>query len=140
MELRVYFDGECDWVIAESEEDAWKVWCESNGESREDYEEDKRWEALSDEHQLTIWDDDAGFGGCNCRETIQKHREDERKQIALIEMQAPPIRGHLLANLPKPPKTHPNGHLVTCNAGHKRHTCAEWVKIEGRGFLCSTEF
>ena len=50
--LRVYSNG-ADSVVAESVEDAWKVWEETTGEKRSDYE-DEEWLDLPDKELLTI--------------------------------------------------------------------------------------
>ena len=94
MTLHV-FQSECDWVVAESVDDAYKVYQEHTGMSRAEVDEyicdgdDYYFEQLSDEHELPIIDD---------MEVPQNERVRTVK------------------------------------------TCAEWVKSDGRGFLCSTEY
>jgi len=52
MTLKCFENG-ADTVIAESVEDAWKVWCETTGEDREDYE-DMEWLIKPDDRLITI--------------------------------------------------------------------------------------
>ena len=138
MGLRV-FHGECDWVVAESTEDAWKVWCESTGEKREDYEDVFDWTAEPDDQMMTIWNDE-GFDRCDCRQVLEAHRKAEERKLALIDMQPEQVRPMLRAKLPKGPRVHPNGHLLTCTVGCDRMTFGQWAESNGRGFLASTEF
>ena len=50
------FHNDCDWVVAESPEDAMGVWAKSIGDVREDYP-DMEWEPWGDDRPLTIDDD-----------------------------------------------------------------------------------
>ena len=59
MTLKVYDNG-CDHVVAESIDDAWRVWCETTGESRDDYG-DMEWGAESDGEPLTIRYEDGDY-------------------------------------------------------------------------------
>jgi len=79
--MHVYRNEDVDWVVAVSEDDAMDVWCESNGEEREDYP-DEKWEQEPDDKVLTIQSDE----------------------------------------------------------GSEEKTCAEWVRLNGRGFLCSQNY
>ena len=56
-ELHVYAN-DCEWVIATSREDAAAVWCESMGESLDDYtSEDLAFEPVAANKPLTVWCD-----------------------------------------------------------------------------------
>lgn len=58
MTLHV-FQSECDWVVAESLDDAFKVMLEHTGETRKDLEEYDAdyFEQLADDHKVSIIDD-----------------------------------------------------------------------------------
>ncbi len=90
MTLHV-FQSECDWVVAKSVDDAYKVMMETTGMSREELDEyvGDYFEQLPDEHELPIIDD------------VETPQDEWVRTVK---------------------------------------TCAEWVKSEGRGFLCSTEY
>lgn len=137
MSLHV-FKSECDWVVAESPDDAWAAWREFTGESREDYEDEIEFEAEPDDNLLTIWNDDTDFNHCECRAKIEAHKATVDKQVKAIEAQ-PAVARAVLWGVEKSPPAHPNGHLVGCDVGQERKTCGQWA-AEGRGFLCSTEY
>lgn len=103
-----------DTVIAESPEDAWKVWAGHTGEDPHDYIEYEEWEIVPDEERIRIWLDTPKDPSVDCclswaNICVQKDRD-------------------------------PNGHHKSCPIGHKEMTAAEWIKHYGRGFLCSTEY
>jgi len=52
------FSNDYDWVIAESKEDAWDVWCKAMGENREDYDPGFDWSKVDDNKKLLISLDD----------------------------------------------------------------------------------
>jgi hypothetical protein len=52
------FTNDTDHVVARSIEDAWDVWCTSNGEERKDYEGEWTWEQEPDDKVLSVWEDD----------------------------------------------------------------------------------
>lgn len=57
MSLHVYFN-EVEWVIAESEDEASKIWFEFTGESPEDYPDDELvWDRWDDDRELSIYDE-----------------------------------------------------------------------------------
>ncbi len=82
------FFNDVDWVVAKDEQDAWTVWCESSGESKEDYDDSMTWEEIPMDNVLTLFNDECGMAG----------------------------------------------------DGPRSRTVEEWIKINGRGFLMSTEY
>jgi hypothetical protein len=138
MSLRVFHNG-CDWVVALDAEDAWNVWCEASGESRDDYKDDMEWGAEPDDKPLTIWHD-RPTGPCGCKAEIDAFEQDRERKLAQLDKLPAVARERLIGGLPKPPKTRPNGHLLDCKVGATTKTCGQWAQSDGRGFLCSTEW
>jgi hypothetical protein len=58
-DLHVYCFDDCEWVVAESIDDAWAVWSESIGQKREDWP-DGAWEQEPDDKSMRIIVDDDG--------------------------------------------------------------------------------
>ncbi len=82
-----------DTVIAESIEDAWKVWSKTTGQSKDEYQadyENDEFEQVPDDKMMKIFMDDEG--------------------------------------------------KISDSGNQAEMTAAEWVKREGSGWLCSTEF
>jgi hypothetical protein len=138
MTLHVY-KNDCDWVVATSPEDAWDEWCAYTGERKEDYAQWDEFEQEPDDKPLVIWAD-VDFENCDCKAKLAAYQAATQKKIDLINKQPEVIRPAMLAGLPKAPPTHPNGHLEACGVGATTKTCMEWIQVNGRGFLCSTEF
>lgn len=139
------FQGECDWVIAESEDDAWAVWCETTGERRGDYQ-DHAFHQLPDDQPLRIWHEDNDPTACGCadlrkRDMLEQMQpvKDWEKLRALVVSQ-----GAMVFSVPQPAPANtgrrfdPNGHERGCPKGFELKPCAEWA-TQGRGFLCTTE-
>ena len=63
MTFKVYDNG-CDQVVAESIDDAWKVWCETTGEDRPDYE-DMEWAVEQSDMLQTIRFEDEDYADYN---------------------------------------------------------------------------
>lgn len=132
--------GDCDWVVAASEDDAWNAWCEYTGEDRADYEDDWIWRLEPDDAPLTIWNDLHDLAACGCKARRDRYRAQVESHTNLLAKLPEVARNVLARAFPKPPRAHPNGHLVGCSVGADTMTCGEWAKHNGRGFLCSTEW
>jgi hypothetical protein len=144
MSLHV-FQGECDWVVAESEEDAWAVWCETTGEKREDHVDDT-FEQLPDDKSMRIWHEDNNPEDCGCKALYQQDERERRKPTKdwlalkkLVESQGGKMTIPFPSRIETGRRFDPNGHEHTCPKGFQEKTCAEWA-ADGRGFLCSTEY
>lgn len=91
--LSVWYNG-CDWVVAESAEDAALAYRDFTGDPPEDCHD---WERLDDGRELPIvFEELSDVPSCAT--------DDEKASARVVR------------------------------------TCAEWSKINGRGFLCSTEY
>ena len=51
------YQNEFDWVIANSIEDAWDVWCDHIGELREDYDDGCFWKEVPVDEVLSMHDE-----------------------------------------------------------------------------------
>jgi hypothetical protein len=131
------WSNDVDKVVAFDEKDAAEILLHEMGELG--YEDEMVWERLPDDRFFTIWEE-VGFERCNCRQII-KAANDKREQLSEMLCKLPVVASaELRQALPKPPRTLPNGHLDQCPIGSQRRTCAEWVKLNGRGYLCSSEW
>jgi len=99
MMLKIYYNDAVDWVVAESPEDATKVWEEHLGEDAADY--DLEW--LEETREAFS----IGFDNCCCPNPLPENGIAEPINSRRIEVIASP---------------------------------AAWIKQNGRGFLCSTEW
>lgn len=140
------FQNEYDWVIAESEEDAWAVWCAWSGEKREDYADDK-FEQLPDDERLRIWHEDNNPVDCGCSALAELDKIERNKPFndwlalkKLIESQGGRFNLHVPPRIETGRRFDPNGHSSDCPKGFEEKTCAEWAASDGRGFLCTTEY
>jgi len=91
--FQCYCFSHADKVIAEGLDDAWTIWCEHTGESKEDYVEYDNPRLMRLDEKITIWCEKDG-------------------------------------NISEPG----NGAIPLS------YTVAFWIAMEGRGFLCSTEW
>lgn len=142
MPLRVYTN-DVDWVVAQSEQDAWDVWEKTIGCSRTDF--DDEFAPEPDDKVLTVWNDDRPTDiSCDCLDKINRQQakiDQELLMIKRLPLGASSLpMGVATLRVSKPLGTHPNGHLRGCDKGHEKMTCAEWALKNGRGFLGSTEF
>jgi hypothetical protein len=126
-----------DTVVAFDQDDAWAVWCATSGERREDYEPFDTWQHLGDDHRLTIWRDNAAMDNCQCAQVLRDYEQRSQRLVAMLE-KLPRVAREQMA-VPPAPRCYPNGHLRGCPEGADTRTCAEWARLSGRGFLCSTE-
>ncbi len=134
------FRGECDWVVAKSEDDAWAAWEEATGESRGDYPGDS-FVPEPDDKLLTLWRDIPPGDKCDCRQKIQDRQDKiDGERATIMKMPPSDARDELFKGVSNQLDVHPNGHVVGCDVGEDRLTCAEWAKKNGRGFLGSTEY
>ena len=144
MTLHVWHN-DCDWVVAESAQEARDIACDSLGERPSDYNAED-WEQWGDRRTLRVWSDaDTMRCGCEDRrrqeaERIDKVHADAAKLRELLNSQLGVYRPHVVT-----PKLAPlfkwlaNGHTEDCEVGSRKLTCGEWVKENGKGFLCTTE-
>jgi hypothetical protein len=141
------FQNDCDWVVAESIDDAWAVWCETTGEKREDYDDDRHfWTQLPDDQPLRIWHEDNDPAECGCKALFEQDERERRKPVEdwcalkkLIESQGGTMTVPFPSRVETGRRFDPNGHESNCPKGFDSKTCAEWA-AEGRRFLCSTEY
>ncbi len=66
------FTNDTDYVVAYTQADAWRVWCETLGENRTDHEHYMVWRQLPRDHVLGIWWTDDGQIGELGEGTIEK--------------------------------------------------------------------
>jgi hypothetical protein len=81
--LKLYVSPDrCEWVIAESKEDAWNAWAESLGFPNAGAgagEDEEYWLAIHDEEKLTIW--------CNNETGLPTMDDDDSSDVELTAIE-----------------------------------------------------
>lgn len=148
MSLHVWYLDKTDWVVAESEQDAWEVWEKWSGENRKHYS-NYSWELLDDGYRLTILLDESNeLCGCRARYEEEAHKANQPSRDAealqsLLTKQGASLGAIKAIRVTRRGKIQGwlrNGHHDSCLVGSQTKTCAEWAVENGRGFLCSTEY
>ena len=148
--LMVWHNG-CDWVVARGRKDAIEVMLDDHGADMDPSEiECDGWQMLPADKPLTVvFDNPPTEVDCNCKIRRDLAQRDAEKPLRraiklrrLLERTGQPGCAALVPTPRVPVLTgwlH-NGHHQDCKVGSQTLTCAEWVHIHGRGFLCSTEY